>query len=337
MIEKNGGLMGTRHLSIDDYLRGIRERDSAALGQVITLVESNRSDDRVQAQELLTRLLPLTGGAHRIGISGVPGVGKSTFIETFGLSLVDGGHRVAVLAVDPSSSVSKGSILGDKTRMEELASSDDTFIRPSPTGGSLGGVARKTREAILVCEAAGYDVVLVETVGVGQSETAVAEMVDFFLLLSLAGAGDALQGIKRGILELADLVSINKADGDRLQGAEHARAELERALEILRPKGEDGWTPRVVTSSGLTGDGLDTIWQIIEEHHALLSANGALERRRQRQLLDWMWSLVDEGLRSAVREHPQVDATLADLENDVLEGRMTPTAAAENILSTFRR
>ena len=162
-------------------------------------------------------------------------------------------------------------------------------------------------------------------------------MVDFFLLLELAGAGDALQGIKRGILELADLVSINKADGDRLQGAEHARAELERALEILRPKGEDGWTPRVVTSSGLTGDGLDTIWQIIEEHHALLSANGALERRRQRQLLDWMWSLVDEGLRSAVREHPQVDATLADLENDVLEGRMTPTAAAENILSTFRR
>ena len=337
MIEENGGLMGTRHLSIDDYLRGIRERDSAALGQVITLVESDRSDDRVQAQELLTRLLPLTGGAHRIGISGVPGVGKSTFIETFGLSLVDGGHRVAVLAVDPSSSVSKGSILGDKTRMEKLASSDDTFIRPSPTGGSLGGVARKTREAILVCEAAGYDVVLVETVGVGQSETAVSDMVDFFLLLELAGAGDALQGIKRGILELADLVSINKADGDRLQGAEHARAELERALEILRPKGEDGWTPKVVTSSGLTGDGLDTIWQIIEEHHALLSANGALERRRQRQLLDWMWSLVDEGLRSAVREHPQVDATLADLENDVLEGRMTPTAAAENILSTFRR
>jgi LAO/AO transport system kinase len=337
MIETNGGFMGPRHLSIDDYLRGIRERDSAALGQMITLVESNRSDDRTQAQELLTRLLPLTGGARRIGISGVPGVGKSTFIETFGLRLVEDGHRVAVLAVDPSSSVSKGSILGDKTRMEKLASSDDTFIRPSPTGGSLGGVARKTREAILVCEAAGYDVVLVETVGVGQSETAVAEMVDFFLLLELAGAGDELQGIKRGILELADLISINKADGDRLQAAEHARAELARALNILRPKGEDGWTPRVVTSSGLTGDGLDEIWAIIGEHHALLSANGALERRRQRQLVGWMWSLVDEGLRSAIREHPQVAATLADLENDVLEGRMTPTAAAENILSTFRR
>jgi len=336
MIGTNGGLMGTRHFSIDDYLRGIRERDSAALGQMITLVESNRSDDRAQAQELLTRLLPLTGGAHRIGISGVPGVGKSTFIETFGRRLVEDGHRVAVLAVDPSSSVSKGSILGDKTRMEKLASSDDVFIRPSPTGGSLGGVARKTREAILVCEAAGYDVVLVETVGVGQSETAVSEMVDFFLLLSLAGAGDELQGIKRGILELADLISINKADGENLEAAGHARVELERALAILRPRGDDGWTPRVVTSSGLTGDGLDTIWEIIGEHHAVVSTNGELNRRRQKQLLGWMWSLVDEGLRSAVREHPRVAETLADLENDVLEGRMTPTAAAENILSTFR-
>ena len=336
MIVTNGDLMSSRHLSIDDCLRGIRERDSAALGQVITLVESNRSDDRVQAQELLTRLLPLTGGAHRIGISGVPGVGKSTFIETFGLSLVEGGHRVAVLAVDPSSSVSKGSILGDKTRMEKLALSDDTFIRPSPTGGTLGGVARKTREAILVCEAAGYDVVLVETVGVGQSETAVAEMVDFFLLLSLTGAGDELQGIKRGILELADLISINKADGENLEAAERARAELERALAILRPKGDDVWTPRVVTSSGLTGDGLDDIWTIIEEHQTVESADGALDRRRQKQLLGWMWSLVDEGLRSAVRENPRVAATLADLENDVLEGRTTPTAAAENILNAFK-
>jgi len=321
---------------MDDYLRGIRERDSAALGQVITLVESNRSDDRVQAQELLTRLQRLTGGAHHIGISGDPGGGKSTFIETFGLSLVEGGHRVAVLAVDPSSSVSKGSILGDKTRMEKLALSDDTFIRPSPTGGTLGGVARKTREAILVCEAAGYDVVLVETVGVGQSETAVAEMVDFFLLLSLTGAGDELQGIKRGILELADLISINKADGENLEAAERARAELERALAILRPKGDDVWTPRVVTSSGLTGDGLDDIWTIIEEHQTVESADGALDRRRQKQLLGWMWSLVDEGLRSAVRENPRVAATLADLENDVLEGRTTPTAAAENILNAFK-
>jgi LAO/AO transport system kinase len=252
MIRTNGWTMQPRPLAINDLLRGIRERDRAVLGRAITLVESNKSEDRPPAQELLTRLLPLTGAARRIGISGVPGVGKSSFIESFGLRLVDQGHRVAVLAVDPSSSVSKGSILGDKTRMEELASSDGAFIRPSPTGGSLGGVARKTRESILICEAAGFDIVLVETVGVGQSETAVAEMVDFFLLLKLAGAGDELQGIKRGILELADLISINKADGDNIAPAERARAEFERALEILRPEGEHGWRPRVVTSSGHT-------------------------------------------------------------------------------------
>ena len=222
MIKTNGQLMDSR-TDLDHLLRGIRDNDRAALGRAITLVESNAPDDRQRAQELLTNLLPDTGGAHRIGISGVPGVGKSTFIESFGLRLVEDGHRVAVLAVDPSSSISKGSILGDKTRMEKLAASDNAFIRPSPTGGSLGGVARKTREAILVCEAAGYDVVLVETVGVGQSETAVAEMVDFFLVLKLAGAGDELQGIKRGILELADLIAINKADGNNLQAAEYAR------------------------------------------------------------------------------------------------------------------
>jgi len=317
-------------------LDGILENDRAALGRAITLVESNAPDDRQNAQQLLTALLPSSGGAHRIGISGVPGVGKSTFIETFGLQLVEGGHRVAVLAVDPSSSVSKGSILGDKTRMEKLGASDDAFIRPSPTGGSLGGVARKTREAILVCEAAGYDVVLVETVGVGQSETAVAEMVDFFLLLKLAGAGDELQGIKRGILELADLIAINKADGNNLPAAELARAEFERALQILRPEDENGWTPKVVTSSGQTGAGLDEIWAAINEHHELLSANGELEKRRKQQLLGWMWSLVDEGLRAAVRAHPKVADTLASLEEAVLEGETTPTSAAEKILSTFK-
>jgi len=324
-----------RQLTTNDYLEGVQARDRAVLGRAITLVESNRVDDRQWAQELLTELLPFTGGARRIGITGVPGVGKSTFIENFGLRLVERGHRVAVLAVDPSSSVSKGSILGDKTRMERLGASDDAFIRPSPTGGSLGGVARKTRESILVCEAAGYDVVLVETVGVGQSETTVAEMVDFFLLLKLAGAGDELQGIKRGILELADLISINKADGDNLEAARRAQAEFQRALEILRPAGEGGWTPRVVTSSGHTGEGLDEIWEIICEHHEQLSANGELERRRRDQLLGWMWSLVDEGLRSAVREHPQVADTVGSLEKDVLEGRTTPTAAAEKILDAF--
>ena len=335
MIEANGCRMKTRP-DLDEMLRGIEDRDRAVLGRAITLVESSNTDDRQTAQQLLTRLLPLTGGARRIGISGVPGVGKSSFIETFGLQLVEDGHRVAVLAVDPSSSVSKGSILGDKTRMEKLTASDNAFIRPSPTGGSLGGVARKTRESILVCEAAGFDVVLVETVGVGQSEITVAEMVDFFLLLKLTGAGDELQGIKRGILELADLISINKADGDNIDAAERARAAFERALAILRPEGEDGWRPRVVTSSGHTGSGLADIWQIIGEHHKQLSTNGELERRRKRQLLGWMWSLVDEGLRSAVREHPQVADRLNALETDVLEGRTTATAAADDILELFR-
>ena len=333
MIGTNGTLMNSL-TDLDALLDGIRNNDRAALGRAITLVESNASDDRKRAQELLTDLLPDTGGGQRIGISGVPGVGKSTFIEAFGLRLVEAGHRVAVLAVDPSSSVSKGSILGDKTRMEKLAASDNAFIRPSPTGGSLGGVARKTREAILVCEAAGYDVVLVETVGVGQSETAVAEMVDFFLLLKLAGAGDELQGIKRGILELADLVAINKADGDNLRAAELARAEFERALGILRSEG--GWKPRVVTSSGQTGAGLEEIWAIIEEHNGLLTANGELENERKQQLLDWMWSLVDEGLRASVREHPKVAGALTTLEEDVLEGKATPTSAAERILNAFK-
>jgi LAO/AO transport system kinase len=298
-------------------------------------VESNRPDHRRQAQELLNAILPRTGGAHRIGISGVPGVGKSTFIEAFGLRLIDRGHRVAVLAVDPSSSVSKGSILGDKTRMERLAQSDRAFIRPSPTGGSLGGVAQKTREAILVCEAAGFDMVLVETVGVGQSETTVADMVDFFLLLKLAGAGDELQGIKRGILELADLIAINKADGDNLAAARRARAEFEGALHILRPAADDQLMPRVVTSSAVTGDGLDEILEIIVEHRRLMEGNGRLEATRRGQALHWMWSLVDEGLRAAVREHPEVVRRIDDLERDVVDGAVTATAAAEEILAAF--
>jgi LAO/AO transport system kinase len=312
-------------------LRGIRARDRAALGRAITLVESRRPDDRVTAQQLLAQLMPETGGSRRIGISGVPGVGKSTFIERFGCDLVADGHRVAVLAVDPSSSVSKGSILGDKTRMAKLAALDDAFIRPSPTGGSLGGVASRTRESILVCEAAGYDVVLVETVGVGQSETAVAGMVDFFLVLELTGAGDELQGIKRGILELADCIAVNKADGKNLDAAVRVRAELERALHILRTESVDGWQPHVVTCSGQTGEGLSEIWTIVEEHRNQLSAIGALEQRRRHQALAWMWSLVDEGLRQAVRQHPWIE----DLEQDVLEGSVTPTAAARQILGAF--
>jgi len=326
----------TRQLTTEDYITGIRSRDRAVLGRAITLVESNRPDHRHQAQELLTALLPATGGSRRVGISGVPGVGKSTFIERFGCQLIDGGHRVAVLAVDPTSSVTRGSILGDKTRMERLAARDDAFIRPSPTGGSLGGVTRKTRETILACEAAGFDVVLVETVGVGQAETVVADLVDCFLLLMLTGGGDELQGIKRGILELADLVAINKADGDNLAAAQRDRAQLERALEILRPATRDShWSPPVVTASGATGDGLDRIWQLIEDHHRLLSETGEFDDRRRRQLLRWTWSMVDEGLLAAVREHPEIATALPGLERDVLEGRMTPTSAAETILRLF--
>ena len=326
----------THQLTTDAYIEGIRSRDRAVLGRAITLVESNRPDHRSQAQELLTALLRDTGGARRVGISGVPGVGKSTFIERFGCGLIDSGHRVAVLTVDPTSSVTRGSILGDKTRMERLAGRDEAFIRPSPTGGSLGGVTRKTRETILVCEAAGYDVVMVETVGVGQAETVVADMVDFFLLRMLTGGGDELQGINRGSLELADLVASNKADGDNLAAAQRDRAELEHALEILRPASRDTvWSPPVVTASGATGDGLDRIWELIEEHHRVMSDAGAFDERRRRQLLRWTWSMVDEGLLAAVREHPEIAGALPGLERDVLEGRMTPTSAAETILRAF--
>jgi len=319
----------------DSLAAGVLSRDRALLGRALTLIESNRRDHRLEAQKLLALILPNAGGAHRIGITGVPGVGKSTFIEAFGLRLINGGHRVAVLAVDPSSALSKGSILGDKTRMEGLSRSDDAFIRPSPSSGSLGGVARKTRESILVCEAAGYDMVLVETVGVGQSETNVADMVDFFLVLKLAGAGDELQGIKRGILELADLIAINKADGDNLPAAERARAEFESALHILRPATEDQWAPKVVISSAVTGVGLDEIHAIIVEHHRLMKGNGHLEKTRRGQALHWMWSLVDEGLRAAVRNHPEVVGAIENLERDVVEGRTTATAAAKEILEAF--
>lgn len=321
---------------LETMLLGIREGNRATLGRAITLVESNHPDRRSQAQELLTRLLPHTGASQRIGISGVPGVGKSSFIECFGMNLVEQGHRVAVLAVDPTSSITGGSILGDKTRMERLATSDAAFIRPSPTGGTLGGVARTTRESMLVCEAAGFDVVMVETVGVGQSETVVADMVDTFILLELAGAGDELQGIKRGILELVHIIAINKADGANREPAERARAELQRALGILRPPSDqDPWTPRVVLSSALNGDGIDDIWDLVLEHRRLLEEADGFQARRNRQRVDWTWSLVDQSLLAAVREHPEVARIVDSIEADVLEGRTTPTAAAERILSAF--
>ncbi len=305
------------------------------LGRAITLVESNRRDHQRQAQELLAELLPGTGTAHRIGVSGVPGVGKSTFIEAFGTRLTTSGHRVAVLAVDPSSSLSRGSILGDKTRMQRLGADEAAFIRPSPAGGNLGGVARKTRESILVCEAAGFDVVLVETVGVGQSETLVAEMVDCFLVLMLAGAGDELQGIKRGIVELADVIAINKADGDNLPAVARARADLEGALRILRPPRPGKWSPRVLTASALTGAGLDELWQALVEHRDWLAEGGRLQALRARQALHWMWALVDEALRGAARRHPDVALMLERVEAEVRSGRSTPVAGARELLDAF--
>jgi len=324
-----------RELSAEEYAAGVRGGDRAVLGRALTLVESNRPDHRRLAQELLQLLQSAPETSYRVGISGVPGVGKSTFIESLGLELVEGGRRVAVLAVDPSSAVSGGSLLGDKTRMADLAVHERAFIRPSPSGGTLGGVARKTRESIVVCEAAGYDVVLVETVGVGQSETMVADMTDFFLLLMLAGAGDELQGIKRGIIELADVLAVNKADGANRTAALRSRAEYERALKILRPPTGAGWAPRVVTCSARYRQGLDEIWRLVEEHRQQLERSGELEEKRRRQRLHWMWALVDEALRTAVRDHPRVAEILTGLEQEVLAERITPTRAAERVLEAF--
>jgi LAO/AO transport system kinase len=267
----------------------------------------------------------------RLGISGVPGVGKSTFIESFGMGLVEKGHKVAVLAVDPSSQRSGGSILADKTRMERLSASPSAFIRPSPSGGTLGGVARMTRETLLLCEAAGFDVVIVETVGVGQNEAAVAGMVDFFLLLMITGAGDALQGIKKGILELAHAVAINKADGENLQPAERTRKELENALHLMLPT-SPSWTVPVVTCSATTQAGLDRIWELVLEHRRCLGATGELQARRKEQDLEWMWAMIHEGLQERFHQHPRVQAQLPTLANEVRQGRVTPTGAARKLL-----
>lgn len=321
-------------VNLDELADGVRRRDRALLGRAITLVESSRPDHRDTARRLLERLRPEAGDALRIGISGVPGAGKSTFIEALGCRLIDRGHRLAVLAVDPSSAVSGGSVLGDKTRMEELARRPEAFIRPSPAAGTLGGVSRATREAMLVCEAAGFDVVLVETVGVGQSELLVSEMVDLFLVLVLAGAGDELQGIKRGILELADVLAVNKADGDNRERALRARAELERALAILRPvPAED--EPRVMTCSARTGEGLDELWDRLESGYRRMAADGRLASRRREQLVRWMWALVDDRLRDEIRRHPEVRRLRQDLEAAVRDGRRGAADAADELLTAF--
>jgi len=310
----------------------LRSGNRRALAKAITLVESTRSDHQADAQALLEILLPHTGCAARVGITGVPGVGKSTFIEAFGLYLISTGKRVAVLAVDPSSSRTGGSILGDKTRMARLSAAPEAFIRPSPSGASLGGVARRTREAMLVCEAAGYDVILVETVGVGQSEVAVASMVDFFLVLMLAGAGDELQGIKKGILEIADALAINKADGDNIKRAQQAAAEYRAALRLFR-HASPNWDPPVVTVSALQSSGMDHTWSIITDHRARLEASGELATKRAQQQREWFWSMVDDGLKGHFLERPDVKDTLPRLEQAVATSQLTPTEASRRLLA----
>ena len=313
----------------------VRGGDRRALARAITLVESTRADHRAEAEILLAELLPHAGKSARVGITGVPGVGKSTFIEAFGLHVIGRGHKVAVLAIDPTSKRSGGSILGDKTRMEHLSRHPDAFIRPSPAGSTLGGVARRTREAMLIAEAAGFDVILVETVGVGQSETAVADMVDCFLLLLLPGGGDELQGIKKGIVELADLVVVNKADGEMQSAARHAVAEYRHALSLLRAQHAD-WPVPVQSCSALTGAGIAEVWDTITRHAELLGARGEIARRRAEQAREWMWSEIRESLIVAFVAEPRVTAELVALEAEVTAGRMAPATAARRLLERFR-
>ncbi|MFJ7069910.1 methylmalonyl Co-A mutase-associated GTPase MeaB [Streptomyces sp. NPDC101115] len=321
-------------IDIDTYEKGVRDGKRALVARAITLVESTRPAHRVLAQELLTRLLPYSGRARRIGISGVPGVGKSTFIDAFGTMLTGLGHRVAVLAVDPSSTRTGGSILGDKTRMERLAVDPAAFVRPSPSAGTLGGVAKATRESMVVMEAAGYDVVLVETVGVGQSETTVANMVDSFLLLTLARTGDQLQGIKKGVLELADVVAVNKADGPHATDARAAARELAGALRLMHGQ-EAFWTPPVLSCSARESTGLDEVWGRLEKHRSLLDATGRLDARRRDQQVDWAWSMVRDELLGRLHSDPAVRALAPEVERRVRDGELTATLAAERILGAF--
>lgn len=323
----------------DGILHGNPAVQRRAMAKAITLLESTRADHRVQADDLLTALLPHTGRAFRLGISGVPGVGKSTFIEALGLFLIGQGLKVAVLAIDPSSTVSGGSILGDKTRMEQLSMRAEAYIRPSPSSGTLGGVAEKTREAMLVCEAAGYDVVIIETVGVGQSEIAVHGMADMFCVLQLPNAGDDLQAIKKGVMELADLVVINKADIDP-HAATRAEAQITSSLRLLGMHGNPDhahmgalWQPRVLQISALLGQGVDGFWAAVSSFKDMQTRNGRLQARREKQSLAWMWERIDFGLKQAFRQHPQVQALLPQLQADVAAGRMAASTAARNLLS----
>ena len=324
----------TPELSVDEYVDGILKRDIAVLGKAVTLVESTRPEHQEKAQQVIARCLPHAGNSVRVGITGVPGAGKSTFIDALGMHLINSGHKLAVLAIDPSSERSKGSILGDKTRMEELSVAKDAFIRPSPSAGSLGGVARKTRETIVLCEAAGFDTIFVETVGVGQSETAVHSMVDFFLLIQLTGTGDELQGIKRGIMEMADGITINKADGPNLERANLAQAQFRNAL-MLFPTPESEWLPKVLTCSAYEKTGIDEVWNMITEYIAFTKGNGYFQHKRQKQAKYWMYETINERLKNSFYNNERIASMLEKYEKQLLEDKISSFIAATEMLEVY--
>lgn len=332
---KSTGVIKKREESVDDLIKGVINNDRVLLAKAITLVESNSQKHFHKSQELLNKILHLTGNSVRVGISGVPGAGKSTFIESLGLYLISKGHKVAVLSIDPSSTITKGSILGDKTRMEKLSREQNCFIRPSPTGGALGGVARKTQETILLCEAAGYDIILIETVGVGQSEITVRSMVDFFLLILIPGAGDELQGIKKGIIEIADGILINKADGDNVKNAKIAQAELTKALHYLKPYTKD-WKPEVHLASAINGVGVDNIWKVITRFVDATKSNGEFVNRRKEQMIQWMHKIIENELLNKFYNSDFVKNELQKIETEILSGNLLPTTAAESVLLNFK-
>tara|TARA_R110002049_G_scaffold279949_2_gene459107 strand:+ start:2609 stop:3613 length:1005 start_codon:yes stop_codon:yes gene_type:complete len=323
-------------LTAQAYIDGILSKNRVILSRAITIIESNLESDKLLAKEIIQTILPASGNSIRIGVTGVPGVGKSTFIEAFGKHLITKGHKVAILSIDPSSQRSKGSILGDKTRMEELSNLENAYIRPSASGDTLGGVANKTGETMLLCEAAGYDVVLIETVGVGQSETAVHGMTDFFLLLMLSGAGDELQGIKKGIMEMADMVVINKADGDNIRNSELARLQYQNALYIF-PKSDSGWTPVVTKASSTKNTGIDTVWDEILNYKKLVTENGYFEKNRNQQNIKWMYNNINEALKQLFYGSKNIKDQLSELEKEVVSAEISPVKAAQSIIETFKK